>query len=690
MFIWLLASSAQANSHLAESPLLKATLLSEHSRVVPGRISSLAIALTPAANTFTHWSGPQALAIEWHGPDGTYFDETQWPKVQTIETPAGTPVGFAGPHYLLVDYAFPTSLDPTQHPTVTLGATLHWQVCQQSNPSSCQAGSSELSVSIPLGNTFEPSQQQQFQQARAQQPVLAPWPAHFDIQANQLTLLIESQAAVEHVETNGGPGQTFAFIGAGRHLDLTAEQSVETVDNLLVIRQPLQANAQELGHADFPKALQVQLSIGSAQYELLATKVTPTLANSAQAKPLGLVFAFAFLGGLLLNLMPCVFPVLSLKAMALAQGNQAGHGSRIKQESLWYTFGVVLSFLVIAATLMALRAAGQALGWGFQLQNPWLIAGLTLLFVAIGLNLAGTFQVGTRFMGLGQGQLSPSQHTKARQSFATGVLAVLVASPCTAPFMGVALGYAITQPPVLALSIFAALGLGLAAPFFIIGFVPALARLLPRPGPWMETFKEWMAIPMYITAVWLLWVFGRQTGIDSLVLMLLTIVLFATALWWWGKQQLRATRRSSSIAVVWLLLALAAATFYQSLAVLQATATSHTVDAEGAWSQTKLDQLRTQQPVFVNMTADWCITCLANERVALTTDATEALFAQHQVAVLTGDWTLQDPAITKYLATFGRNGVPLYVLYWPGKEPQVLPQILSNRIIREHIEANLN
>jgi thiol:disulfide interchange protein DsbD len=374
--------------------------------------------------------------------------------------------------------------------------------------------------------------------------------------------------------------------------------------------------------------------------------------------------------------------VLSLKALSMANS-----GDKRISHALWYSAGVILSFLAIAAVLLALRASGAALGWGFQLQNPWLIAGMSLLFVAIGLNLSGLYQVATRLMSIGSA--SQPQHGP-RGSFATGVLAVVVASPCTAPFMGVALGFAIVQPPLVALSVFSALGFGLALPFLLIAWIPALANRLPRPGVWMERFKQWMAIPMYLTAVWLVWVFGRQTGIDSMALLLIAAVLMATMLWWLGLRQLQPQPSIGGGLLTLALMSLSLLALAASLQLAQApNNTAQTIGKQQnwqPWSAAKLSELQQGgQPVFVNMTADWCITCLANEKVALDTDATKALFVQHNIAYLKGDWTLQDPAITDYLGQFSRNGVPLYVLYWPGQEPQILPQILTPAIVRERI-----
>ena len=510
-------------------------------------------------------------------------------------------------------------------------------------------------------------------------PDLADWPARYDIQERQVTLLIESADAVEMAQEQG----FYVYVGATELVEHAEPWQIETANELLILRRPLNTY-----HSETPAGFPVQFVSNERSLELYAEQVEqPEAASTDQqvgeTSLLSAVF-FAFLGGLILNLMPCVFPVLSLKALAMAQG-----GTRKRSDALWYTAGVVISFVLIAAVLIALRAAGEALGWGFQLQNPWLIAGLALLFVAIGLNLSGLYQFGTSLMNLGQ---SHTQGNGSKQSFATGVLAVIVASPCTAPFMGVALGYAIVQPPAVALIVFAALGLGLAAPFLLIGFVPAFARILPKPGAWMERFKQWMAFPMYLTTVWLLWVFGRQAGINSLTLLLIALVLFAAVLWWWG--QLQQSTKSGAFSKIWLLVLalLTASAFWQALAwqetrSSEGDATQDTGQNWQPWSEARMNELLDEQPVFVNMTADWCITCLANERVALNVDATKALFEDYEVAYLKGDWTMQDPAITEYLAEFGRNGVPLYVLYWPGKEPKVLPQILSPSIIREQLET---
>ncbi|CUS49329.1 MAG: thiol:disulfide interchange protein DsbD [Idiomarinaceae bacterium HL-53] len=669
--------AATAVSEWVEQPHLEARLISEFSTISPGHLYTLAVQLEPEENWHTYWVNPgdsgTATQIQWQGPEGSYFDAIQWPQAKRYEIGPLVNYGFSGSTYLLTDFSLPSDFAGEQ---VTINARVDWLVCEEI----CIPGEANLSVTLQVGMP-EPAtgNRQAFIEARQQLPDLADWPARYDIQERQVTLLIESADAVEMAQEQG----FYVYVGATELVEHAEPWQIETANELLILRRPLNTY-----HSETPAGFPVQFVSNERSLELYAEQVEqPEAASTDQqvgeTSLLSAVF-FAFLGGLILNLMPCVFPVLSLKALAMAQG-----GTRKRSDALWYTAGVVISFVLIAAVLIALRAAGEALGWGFQLQNPWLIAGLALLFVAIGLNLSGLYQFGTSLMNLGQ---SHTQGNGSKQSFATGVLAVIVASPCTAPFMGVALGYAIVQPPAVALIVFAALGLGLAAPFLLIGFVPAFARILPKPGAWMERFKQWMAFPMYLTTVWLLWVFGRQAGINSLTLLLIALVLFAAVLWWWG--QLQQSTKSGAFSKIWLLVLalLTASAFWQALAwqetrSSEGDATQDTGQNWQPWSEARMNELLDEQPVFVNMTADWCITCLANERVALNVDATKALFEDYEVAYLKGDWTMQDPAITEYLAEFGRNGVPLYVLYWPGKEPKVLPQILSPSIIREQLET---
>ena len=386
----------------------------------------------------------------------------------------------------------------------------------------------------------------------------------------------------------------------------------------------------------------------------------------------------ALLGGLILNLMPCVLPVLSFKAMALAKANTPGHA---RSHALWYTAGVMSSFAALGIGVLALRSAGQAMGWGFQLQQPIIVGGLALLMFGIGLMMSGLFNWGSGFAVMGQSLTEKSGPTG---DFFTGVLAVVVASPCTAPFMGSALAFAFTAHWLLALSVVLALGLGLALPFLLIGFLPGLAGRLPKPGAWMDTLKHWLAYPMYLTAVWLAWVFGNQKGVDGLALLLLAATMLAAALWWFERQKLNPNLRAKAIVLA--LGVLAAASFG---AALQQAQPGATISTQGknyeAFSPQRLAELRAQgTPVFVDMTADWCITCKVNEKAVLHTDAFTQLLREAGTVYLVGDWTNQDPAISAYLDQYDTPGVPLYVVYPNGPgEGKKLPQLLTLDIMRD-------
>ena len=403
--------------------------------------------------------------------------------------------------------------------------------------------------------------------------------------------------------------------------------------------------------------------------------------NPRGTSSLLVALALALIGGLILNLMPCVLPILSLKALSLAESGREGGDAR--RRALWYTAGVLVSFVAVGALAIALRAAGQALGWGFQLQQPWVVGLLAYVMFAVGLSLSGVFAIGHRLAGTGHGLASRRGPVG---DFFTGVLAVVVASPCTAPFMGVALAYAFTAPTPLALLVFAVLGLGLALPFLLIGFVPALASRLPRPGAWMDTLKQVLAFPMYLTAVWLLWVLGKQRGIDAVGLALVGLVLLALGLWWFQRARFAPAPLQRALALA---LAVSALVPLAMLHRLPAeTAAAPTTEGHAAYSAERLAALRAEgRIVFVDMTADWCVTCKANEKAVLNTPAFRELLATHDAVMLTGDWTNVDPAITAFLEAHGAVGVPLYVLYpRGGGAGEVLPTVLTQDGMRRAFE----
>ena len=405
---------------------------------------------------------------------------------------------------------------------------------------------------------------------------------------------------------------------------------------------------------------------------------SPSVANTPSTSPnmtLLLALGLAFLGGLILNAMPCVFPILSLKVLSFATGDPSEH----RRHGLAYLAGVVASFVLIASVLISLQSAGRWVGWGFQLQSTGFVIGLAYLFAVMGLSLSGLVLFGGRWMNLGAGlATAPGM----RGSFFTGVLAVVVASPCTAPFMGSALGYALTQPAFEALAVFAALGVGMAAPMVAISMSDTARRWLPKPGAWMETLKQVMAFPLYLTAVWLLWVAGKQSGVDTMAAATAGLVMLALGL--------TLIRGGATARIVGLICMVSAV----MLGGVRGDATT-SIDKEQkdgivAWSPERLQTLRAQgTPVFVDVTADWCITCLANEQAVLFTDDMTRAFEAAGVTYMVADWTNYDPDIGAFVREHGRNGIPLYVMY-PGNlsdTPTILPQLLTANIVTEALAS---
>ena len=407
------------------------------------------------------------------------------------------------------------------------------------------------------------------------------------------------------------------------------------------------------------------------------TLTTPRAGANTTGHSLWWILLLAFVGGSILNLMPCVFPVLSLKVLSLASGDE-----RTQRTHGWcYAAGIITCFLLAALLMLVLQQVGAAVGWGFQLQSPYFVALLAYLFFALGLALSGFLEIGARFMGVGN-QLAARDGYGG--SFFTGVLATVVASPCTAPFMGTALGFAITQPIPVALSVFAALGAGMAAPLLLLSYSRTLRALLPKPGAWMETFKQVLAFPLYLTAIWLLWVIGRLTDVTAMAGVLLGMLLLATGFWLWRYQRLG--KLLSVIAV----LAAMAIIFSPMMDGATNRATSETTNRTNDPSRTTAHPaqqvarlLERGRPLLVNVTADWCITCLVNEQVALKSDAVQRALSQRDIGYLVVDWTHYNPEVADFLARFNRNGVPLYLLYSgrSGEPPQVLPQILTPGIV---------
>ena len=634
----------------------------------------VALQLNPEAGWHTYWKNPGdaglATSIRWTAPPELEIGDILWPTPKAYKEGDLTTYGYGQSHTLLTRILVPQDLpDDT-----TLELSARWLVCKDI----CIPESFKGSLSVgQMRNGSHDKATQMLSAALQKLPETLPVQAHFRPKSQSLLSWIPLPS---HWLDRAADPQWFA--ARKDMVDHAADTQWHAGENGIVISQKL--------HPDFsaPDAYEGVLSFtAEGERHAFAVSLKPgdipatprpwsaANSNTDQSENIWLILLMAFAGGLILNLMPCVFPVLSLKAMSLSRAESLREK---RQESLAYTAGVVLSFLLVAALLLALRAGGAALGWGFQLQNPIVVAALACLMLVLGLALLGWSQIGMSLMGSGQ---SLTQQQGLRGAFFTGVLAVVVASPCSAPFMGSALGFAVLQPAPIALSIFAALGLGLAAPLASLPWIPGLAQRLPKPGPWMESLKHWMAMPMLLTALWLYWVLWRQTGLGGLAIALLASALISLAMYRKPGQSQRHQVQTAA-GVVGLGLLLTASAFSPP------DAKPSDLQWE-SWSPQKVQQAQSENRlVFVDFTADWCLSCIANERAVLNSASIQQLFEAHDVLLLKADWTQYDPQITQALAQFGRNGVPLYLLYPRDfAQAKVLPQILSRGVVEQAVQA---
>jgi thiol:disulfide interchange protein len=660
------------------TPHVEAELVAESTSWLAGAPNRVALRLEPEPGWHTYWRNPGdsglPTTLSWTLPQGWSAGEIEWPFPSTHRLGDLVNYGYDAQVLHLVTLAVPAGIEGE----FTVKALAKWLVCSDI----CIPGQAELALTLPVAEvaTADPIWSPRFADAAARLPAPEPLAGTFEIADGEVRLQVDAVelAGAGKVEfyayandlVNHGAPQRRALAGTvarfAQARSAYFKQAPATVEGVLVV------------HGTDRHAYAVTATPGAVA-TVAEPAATPAAAPSgdAHAPPdLCLTLGFALLGGLILNLMPCVFPVLSIKAVSVLESRRDdARGERL--HALAYAAGAVLSCVAIAIAIILLREGGQQLGWGFQLQAPAFVAFLAYLMLALGLSLSGLVQFGTSLMGVGQGLVEQGGFSR---SFFTGVLAVVVASPCTAPFMGTALGYALTQPVHIALPVFATLGLGLALPFLLLGFFPALGAWLPRPGRWMETFKQLMAFPLYLTAVWLLWVLGRQTSVDAVAIVACGLVLLAFALWLWGATQRNAVRATLAVLAAAGALALLAhptLTISAGRAPATVTGTAGTAESE-PYSDARLAELRAQgRMVFVNFTADWCITCKVNEKVVFQNAEVRRVLAEKNVAWLTADWTTPDPAITAALERFGRSGVPLYLLYPPTGEPEILPQVLT-------------
>jgi thiol:disulfide interchange protein DsbD len=525
--------------------------------------------------------------------------------------------------------------------------------------------------------------------ARQRVPTPSPWPAAFAATSDEVTFTIKASGLIAEQITD-----VWFFPARWGAIDLAAPQRTR-VDaagiRLDVPRGPLrEATAAPI---DGVLIVSERLDGAIARHAFVVTAQPSSGGGRSDTSSLPRAIALAFAGGLVLNLMPCVLPVLSVKALGLVQ-HSSGRPSALRAHGLAYAAGVLVSFAIVAGALIALRAGGEQVGCGFQLQSPAFVTLLAWLFFAVALSFSGAIVVSGRFAGAGHALAARSGYVG---SFAAGALATVAATPCTAPFMGAAVGFAVTQPWAIALLVFEALGLGLAAPYLLLSFVPAWSRFLPKPGAWMTRLKQLLAFPLYASAAWLAWVVSQQAGPHGVGAALAGLVLIAFASWL--HRALGGVRAIWRRTATWTVAALLPLLIVGIVALDPLGAGTRSPEPEAAvgglgwepFSPERLDALRASgKPVFVNVTAAWCVTCLVNERVALRSAAVADAFAKKGVVALKADWTNRDPAIGRMLGSLGRSGVPLYVLYPPGSgagtPPSLLPQILTEGTVIDALD----
>jgi thiol:disulfide interchange protein/DsbC/DsbD-like thiol-disulfide interchange protein len=642
--------------------LIASSLIAATESPSSGSTTTLAIYMEPQGEWHGYWKQPGDVGLPatftWHLPDGVSVGDPAYPLPQTLLIEGLMNHVYEHPYALLVDLTLDDGLpDGTALP---IRVDMQYLACRYD---ACVPERASLDTTLHVGGGHQsPDVAARFASWRQALPRPLAAPASFNVDGDLLRLRVPLPASVSIQD----PHLFSATRGA---IDNAAPQRVERRGDELILETRVGDQVPDT----FLATLKLSDDLG---LDINATRDGPTSAPDSRLSIILLALAGAIAGGLLLNLMPCVFPILSLKAMSLARSGISPAIAR--RDAVAYTSGVVLVCVLLGAVLLVLRAAGAQVGWAFQLQNAAVILTLMLLTTAIAFNLAGLFELAAIDAGA-----KLTNQSGAGGAFWTGALAAFIATPCSGPFMAAALGAALVLPTAAAMLVFAGLGLGIALPFLLLGFIPALQRRLPRPGPWMGTLRRLLAVPMFLTALALLWVLSHQVPANALVASLGCAMLLALGLWLTGLRQQKLKRNAWFPAALALILAL-------GLGWSQVSGqTAPALDVQRrAFDEQQLAQLRADKvPVFLYFTADWCITCKVNEQVAINREATAQAFAAAGVEMMRGDWTNGDPVITSFLERHGRSGVPLYLWYGAGEaEPRLLPQILGPDSLLELVQ----
>ena len=634
---------------------IAAELDSESDRPAPGGRTTIAFAMTPQQGWHGYWENPGdaglGMTVDWTLPKGVSVGALRYPVPETLLIAGLMNHVYEGPYAVLAELRVAADIAPGTR--LPVRAKAQWLACTDKV---CVPETGDLSLDLIAGEgAVQPAARSRFDAWRTHLPRPLGSQAHYAVEDGRLRLSIPYPGGAQAEDVHLFP------LGAGL-VRYAAPQTVTRNDNHMVIET---AAAEDVPVGQVQAVLRTGDHVGFLLSAVPGAVAAP--AKSGQAGAILAALGGSLLGGLLLNIMPCVFPILGLKAMSLAKAG--GDERLVRRDALAYAAGVILTCLALGGVLLALRAAGNAVGWAFQLQDPRIILALLLLVTAIAFNLAGLFEL--RAMDGGAGL---ADRGGVMGAFWTGALVAFVATPCTGPFMAAAMGAALLLPLAAALAIFAGLGLGLALPFLLLAYAPALRNRLPRPGAWMGRLQKILAIPMFLTALGLAWLLGQQRGVAGMTIGLGAALILALLLWWLGTRQHRGKGGGLVAGLAALALLAGAATALSTTAPAVAANSAASV----AFAVGKLDALRAaNKPVFLYFTADWCLTCKANEAAAIDREDVRAAFAKADVTVMVGDWTSADPAITRFLESQGRSGVPLYLWYAPGKEAVVLPQLLT-------------
>ena len=681
-----------------KTPHVEAELISRYAAFQPGKPIELALRLKIIDHWHTYWQNPGDSGLPtrlgWSMPAGFTAGSIEWPHPKRLPLGPLMNFGYEGEVLHLVHVQTPKDFKIGE--PIKLAAKADWLVCSDV----CIPESADLSITLQgVGAAPLPDARwiDAFAKARAALPAkLDNWKMSANVANGKLAIEFSPPAGVnlpltdvlyfplrEELIANAAP-QILTKTDSGYRVEISTADpinaEIKSGDGVIV-----SSGGWGAAHPGKAIAFAASLTI-SATPAASSPRPVATLSPALAPRPteaLGLFAAllFAFAGGLLLNLMPCVFPVLGIKVMGFARHAQ-NDAPQLRKQGFAFLGGVVVSFWVLAGALIALRAAGESVGWGFQLQSPMFVTFLAVLFMLLALNLSGVFEMGLGIQNAAGG-LAPPGRSALIDAFFSGVLATVVATPCTAPMMGAALGFTLSQPAALSLLVFTAIALGMATPVLALSLMPKWLRFLPKPGAWMDTLKQILAFPLYATVAWLVWVLGAQIGNDGVAKLLFGLTLLSLAAWVYGHWQI-AGSKSAMIAA--LLIAMVGVGVAWPESKNAASTVARIEDGWVPFSVKKIAELRSERkPIFVDFTATWCITCQVNKRVALNRADVVQRFKELGIVRMKADWTLQDPEITRALAEFGRNGVPLYVFYPAGGDAKILPEILTPAIVLAEI-----